>query len=206
MPTIKMKEEEKREERTGSLGPALFLGRAARIGTSSLVPVSTPNSNPKHQESLRRLQKSVVIQKFYSIYKTLRVSIRSFLLPNLTSYALSSATILREGSMMPGETSRTTVPIILYNQLLRSQQTEPGWTLIQRPLLIDWPTTCKEAWGNGWTRWSRCESWKMALSACPKLIWLSFDKIQEKKIQKLNILLMALSITIAIQTPSHTHL
>ena len=41
-------------------------------------------------------------------------------MPNLPSHALSAVTILREESVVPGETARTIVPLILHNQLLCS--------------------------------------------------------------------------------------
>lgn len=56
-----MKWEEEKEKWTGSLGPALFLGQGAQIRLSSPVFVSIPNSNPEHLQSLRRVQKTVVI-------------------------------------------------------------------------------------------------------------------------------------------------
>lgn len=45
---IKMKEEEKREERIGSLGFVFFFGRVVRIGIFSLVFVFIFNLNFKY--------------------------------------------------------------------------------------------------------------------------------------------------------------
>lgn len=115
-----MKEEEERKERIGILQPALFLGQGVRLDPSSPVLPSTPNSNPKDLESLKKSSEVNGSNKVYSTYTTLSGSVDNragiFHLTKPSAYALSSAAVLREESVLPRETAGSIVLPILRNQ------------------------------------------------------------------------------------------